>query len=116
MNKKKLKKLLPIIQLITKLPQEQRAGLLEYLSDEAHEGLCECIYNGIANKSLLGQKKSQFLKEKVRKDQKALLTILRPNISKKTRRRKMIQSGGSIALILATVLPMLAEYVVKKIF
>lgn len=116
MKKKKLKQLYPIIRLITKLPQTERTALLENLNDDAHQGICECLYNGIANKSLLGSKKSKFLKEKVKKDQKMLLGILKPNISTKSRRKKIIQSGGSIALILSTVLPLLAEYVIKKIF
>ena len=115
-SKKWKKKYFPLMELIVKSNKPQRDSLLKLLPENAVDVLCECIYNGIGKQN----KKALKIMKKENPDMfdktgRAKLRYLCNTQSTKMRRRKAIQSGGAIATILATVLPILASLIISKL-
>jgi hypothetical protein len=113
-DKKKLKKAYPLVKLLAKLCADDRKVVVEYLNDEAHEVLCECVHNGLNNRGIVGDRKKLCQGTiKCKEDLRYISSEKRPL---KQRRKKLIQHGGSvIGLILSAVLPLLASAIIPKL-
>jgi hypothetical protein len=111
---KKLKKAFPLLKVLSKLPDQDRTTLIEYLNGDATNALCECVHNAINNRQISGR--HQLCSKALRsKDDLRYISKNHTKSKQKHKLKKLIQVGGSpIGLILSAVLPLLASALFKK--
>jgi geranylgeranyl pyrophosphate synthase len=114
MQKRKLKQTYPVIKLLTQLKPEHQKLLFEHLNDNVCSSVVDCVKNGLYNKKVPA-KSREFIKEKLSAHKEAIRKIVRPNISRTTRRKRLVQSGGFLGVLLSTVLPILAEVLFNQL-
>ena len=108
MNKRAIRKLHPLLEIISRLENEERRVLIHFLTHEACEGIYECIQNGLTNPTLKEEDKRELhqnllpQKNKFRK----LLKESHPERKKQT----LLQVGEGAGLILRKVVPLLKEF------
>jgi len=108
MKKAKFKKHFQLLQLMSKLTDGERNILVKYLSPDVLEIIYECIHNGLTNKKI--DPKSRDMIKKTLNSRKEALRYLSTKGNSKNRKRILIQQeGGSLGLILSTVLPLLTQ-------
>ena len=115
MNKRELKKVAPLLELLEKASAKDRITYLKYINTEGRDAIYNCIENGLCNVQLsdldiknirkaIGEHKNIYRylinKEEIEKDEK--------------RHKKLIQVGGSLGIIIGTVLPFLHQYLSEK--
>ena len=98
MNKRAIRKVHPLLKIISSLGAEERRVLLHYLTHDACEGIYECIET--LRKSLSPQK-NKF---------RMLLKEHDPH----KKQRALVQVGDGVGLILNKVVPLLGEYLGEK--
>lgn len=111
---KLMRKTYPILKLLSELTATQRTLLLEYLNDEIHCGIKNCIKNAVYNSDIEGASKHK-LKSSLTPHKTVIHSIAKSKgkLSKKNR-KQIKQIGGSLGAILMTVLPILADLLFKK--
>jgi hypothetical protein len=112
----KKKKYLPLLNILKKLKPKDVSDLVEFLSDDAIDNICECVYNVIHTDLNLPSRK----KSKLRNFIKSNCSIHRLNkiTSKKEalfkRRKALQQEGKGLPMILATAIPFLVDLIFGK--
>lgn len=114
MRKNKMSKIYPILHLLGRLDSEDRSNLIPFLSQDACEGIYECIHNGLKNKSIqIDHRKA--LRNGLKKNADILRCIIDPKSCDKTKKKKLVQVGGDgIGLIVKTVLPYMAQQLLQQ--
>ena len=107
MKRKQLKKVFPFLKILEKLSSEDQTIIIDYLNDEGCCAIFECIANVLHNTKITGRKK---LKKDLIDKKSHLRYVINGKKSMKGRRKRLKQVGGSLALILGTVLPILANF------
>lgn len=113
-NKEK-KKYLPLFRVLQKLNAHDVSDVMDFLTDDAIDNICECVYNIINTDISLSAKKKAHLKKFI----KSNCSIHRlKKISKKTipvskRRKALKQEGRGLPMLLASVIPFLANLFTK---
>ena len=108
MNKRAIKKVHPLLKIISKLGADERRVLLHYLTHDACEGIYECIQNGLTNPTLREEDKRLLHTSLLPQKNKFRKLIKERNPEKK--KRALLQVGDGVGLILETVVPLLGEY------
>lgn len=108
MNRRSVKKILPLLSLLNKLSAEERKTLLTYINEEACEGLCECILNGLANKKIAKQDR-ETLKAKLSGNRKVYNYLLKPGNSVKRKLKLLPKTGSDLNWIIEVVSPLLSN-------
>jgi len=109
------KSLLPLAKLISKLKPEEVPSVLDLISDQGVNGICECVYNVIFTDLKLSKRKKSILKKKIKT--KCSLHKIKKIVSKQPiykRRNYIKQQAGVLPLILATAIPFLADLIFGK--
>lgn len=105
-NKKDLKKILPILQILRKIPANKLSLLLPHLDNHLTEIVCGCIYNALHNKELSHRTKKKLKKSLIKKKDD-LRYVLQPNRSMLQKKKRLGQVGGSFGVILSAILPLI---------
>lgn len=114
MRKDKLCNVYPVLHLLGRLDSDDRANIIPFLSQEACEGIYECIHNGLHNKKIHSNSRKE-LRKGLKKNADILRCILNPKSCEKTKKKKLIQVGGDgIGLIVKTVLPYIVEHLLEE--
>ena len=110
------KKYFPLLNVLRKLDANEVSHVMDFLTDDAIDHVCECVYNVLhTDLSLSGPKKARL-----RKFIKSNCSVHRlKKISKKTlpvskRRKALKQEGKGLGMILASVIPFLANLFTPK--
>jgi hypothetical protein len=110
------KKYIPLLKVLKKLSGEDVSEIVEFLTDDAVDNICECVYNILNTDMNLPPKKKAHLKRFI----KSNCSIHRLNkISTKTqpiskRRKALKQEGRGLPMILAAAIPFLADLIFGK--
>ena len=113
-SRKKLSKLLPLLNLLKRLSSEERKVLVGYLNQEACDAICQCIHNSITNQDIASQHR-QSLKRKTGGVKQTLRYLSNADKPLHLRQKKLSQIGGNpLGIILATVLPILTSFLFGK--
>ena len=113
MKKKRLRESFPLLKILCGMKAADRTVVLKFLNAQGCESIYECIVNGIRNKSL-STKKQKLLKKGLLKDKDIYRSLTKGKKSSKKKQKNLVQVGGSIGLILSTVLPILANFLFGK--
>ncbi len=110
------KKFLPLLDVLRKLNAKEVSDVMDFLTDDAIDHVCECVYNVLhTDLSLSGTKKAR-LKSFI----KSNCSVHRlKKISKKTlpvskRRKALKQEGAGLGMLLASVIPFLINLFTPK--
>lgn len=103
-----LKRQYNLLMALSRVRVEDMPLIISNLNDEAIEAIYLCIYNSMYNNGILPKYRRKMVNAMEGKKE-VLRGIMRAKSTSK-KRRGMIQSGGSISLILSTVLPLLTSF------
>lgn len=115
MNKKDLKKLFPLLHALRGVGKDRATHVLPFLNDDAHRAICACIHNCLFNEKVPIRRR-KMLKKKLFSKRHVYRYLSRSNADGGKRRKLMPQIGGSLSLILGTVLPLIANLLFPKVF
>lgn len=106
----------PILNLLAHTDKATRACLLENMNSKTFNIVCECLHNLQHNHSdYINEQQKHVLQSKIKKGDKL---IIRKILNKKEplhkKRHKAVQAGGSLALIMATLIPVLGKLIFGK--
>jgi hypothetical protein len=110
-DKSKLKEIWPVLNLIKTAKPISRKALLQCLNTTTRKCLYACITNCLKNKSISSKKRKHMAKS-LSKHKKNLrfLSSLGDSPAKK---KVLVQTGGALPAILASVIPLLASLFMK---
>jgi DNA gyrase/topoisomerase IV subunit B len=112
MKKSEMKKVYPLLELFSRLKEEDQAELLKHLNCEGCDGILECIHNALWNKDIeVGKRK--LINRQLKDHHKTFRYLNNLKGDQQKRRNKLVQVGSGIGLIVTTVLPILSAYVTK---
>lgn len=112
MNKRAIRKVHPLLQIISKLGAEERSVLLHFLNHDACEGLYQCVENGLTNPTLREDDKRE-LHAKLLPHKKKFRRLIKERDPEK-KKRALLQVGDGVGLILEKVVPLLSEYLSEQ--
>lgn len=113
MNKNKLRKLYPLLNVLSKLNDTDRQIIITYLNNEGCAGICTCIENALTNKTLSIQKREKLLNE-LSNDKRKFRSLLKEEGVENGKKFKTLKKvGGKVGVVLETVLPLLEKYIEK---
>ncbi len=109
-NKEK-KKYLPLLEVLRKLNAKDVSSVMDFLTDDAIDNVCECVYNILHTDINLGPKKKAHLKRFIKSNCSIhrLKKISKKTLSVSKRRKALKQEGKGLPLLLASVIPFLAN-------
>ena len=113
-NKEK-KKFLPLFQVLKKLDAKDVSSVMDFLTDDAIDSVCECVYNILNTDISLSPRKKLHLKKFIKSNCSIhrLHKISKKTLSVSKRRQALKQEGKGLPLILASVIPFLANLFTK---
>jgi len=115
MNKKCLQSVLPVLKVLTNLKAEDRQIILPYLTEKVIDAIYECIYNATTNNEMSIEKRKEVKKHTIN-DKEIYRYLLKPKTNPKKRQKKLHQiGGGSLGVILKTVVPELESILSEEI-
>jgi len=90
--------------------------LIDYLSDNSIDHICECIFNLIHNDLKMSDNKLKKIKSHIKKNMnsKRLKMISDKKVPLLKRRKAIKQEGRGLPLLLASVIPFLANLFMPK--
>lgn len=111
MSKTRMKKAFPVLKVLKKLKTPDLEIILTSLNDENCEYIIDLVHNALYNKTINNR---SSLRSKLIKDKANLRYLTSKKRSLKNKRKRFKQMGGSLALILTTLLPLVADLIFKK--
>ena len=110
---KRLRKVLPFLQVLRELRPQQRSILLSHIDDES----CEMVYEAVANvlkNSKVTSAQRRRLKKALEPHKKCLRTLISNKSSRSAKRKNLLAVGGfPIGMILSAALPLLLNLLTK---
>ena len=113
LTKRELKKIYPALEVLKSLKNEKLKIILPYLNDKMYESICECICNCITNEKITSQHKKKL--KKLSHQKEMLRYLIRPDRKIGNKKKKVVQVGGSLSLLLGLGLPILANFIFSKL-
>jgi len=116
MTKKTAKRKYKLYHALSKMQPKVLGDVLEHLSDNSIDDVCECVYNVIKTDLKLPAKSKNKLKRKLLQtcSKKNLSVITSKNVPVSKRKKALSQEGAGIGLILGTVVPLLAQLLFNR--
>lgn len=110
MRKHQIAQAYPMLELLSRLEEEDRMKLIPFLNQTGCEGIYECIHNGLRSKLVdLGRRKE--IKRTLKSDADIYRCILKNELCSAKKQKKLTQVGGKgLGLLLKSVLPLLSEH------
>jgi hypothetical protein len=108
LNKRTIRKVHPLLQIISKLGSEERQVLIHFLTHEACEGIYECVKNGLNNHTLRDEDK-ELMHQSLSPHKSKFRKLLHEHDPVK-KKRTLLQLGEGIGLILEKTVPLLGDY------
>lgn len=110
------KKFVPLLNALKKIPGADVGEIVDFLQDDAVEQICECVFNLIHTPLNLSKKKKCHVKNYLTKHCSIhrLNKIATKKVPLSKRRKALKQEGKGLPMILATVLPFLANLFLPK--
>lgn len=103
----------PLLDVISRLCDEDRIIMLEFLNSEACTAMYECMHNGIYNKDIpLSERRG--IQKAIRGEKAEFEYLARKRGSHIKKHKHLIKVGGNTGLILKSLLPVLAKYLKSK--
>ena len=112
-EKKKFRQIYPLLNLLGRLNEADRQALLPFLSEPVYDAVTKCIRNAMTNDTL-GSTNRGILKNAMDSNKTNFRAVINPKSSKRRRQKAIVQTGGQLGVILATVLPMLANLIFNR--
>jgi uncharacterized membrane protein len=117
-NKKDKLKLLSLLQSLKKMSPDAAKTVINHLSDDSVDSLCECVYNVInvdlkLNKRLK-QKLIRHIQKKCSTHRLKCIMNKKQHISKRRKALSMEGGFGGLGLLLSTAIPFLTSLFTKK--
>lgn len=114
--KQDLKEKIKLYKTLGRLKPDVLKDVIQHLDDNSIDALCECVYNVIYTDITMTPKTKKKLKEKLKKHCSInnLKNITSKKVSLSKRRQALSQEGTGIGLILATVVPWLANLLFNR--
>lgn len=111
---KKLKKYIPLLQVLSRTTIPEIKCLINHLDEGALDQICIAVFNCLENTEF-PPKEFTKLHKKILKN-KNQLRFLEKNVYTrgKERRKTLVQSGGSIIALLGAILPLVISLFTKK--
>jgi hypothetical protein len=108
MSKRAIRKVHPLLKIISRLGNDERQVLIHFLTHEACEGIYECIQNGLTNPTLKEEDKRELHNSLLPQKNKFRRLLKESHPEKK--KRTLLQVGEGAGLILEKVVPLLEEF------
>lgn len=111
------KKMVHLIKVLSQTKPADLNKILSYLSDDAINDICECIYNVIYTDLKLSARKKSHLRKCIKSNcsmHKKIKTITSKKEPIFKRRKALNQVGGFLPLLLGTALPFLVDLIFGK--
>lgn len=108
MNKRAIRKVHPLLQIISKLSADERNVLLHYLTHDACDGIYECVENGLNNHTL--REEDKRLLHKSLSPQKHKFRRLIKERDPEKKKQVLLQLGEGVGLILEKTVPLLGDF------
>jgi len=110
------KNFIPLLRVIKKLNKDEFETLIDYLNDRSIDHICECLFNVLNTDLRLKKSHVAKLKSHINKnmDKKRLKMITSKKTSLLKKRKLMKQEGRGLPLLLASVIPFLANLFMPK--
>lgn len=100
----KLKKYIPILELLVSASPHMRRNILKSSDDKLIQLLIECCFNTVIG----GVEFSKYRLNKIRKHKEIIRKISDPSIKLENKRKLLVQSGGFfLPVFLTAILPLL---------
>ena len=112
--RERARELMPLLETLKKMKKTALCSVIPFLNDEASEMICASVYTVLHSTSSLSRRKRRYLKKKLADKKHVLRSLSNLNSSIQSRKKKLPQVGGALALILATVIPILAQLLLGK--
>lgn len=109
------KSFINMLKVIKSMKKGDFEKLVDFLNDESIDHICECVFNIINTDLKMTKKKLSCLKRHVHRNcsVKRLQTISNKNIPILKRRQAIKQEGKGLPMLLASVIPFLADIFLK---
>lgn len=110
------KKMVHLVKVLSKTNPDNVKQIIDYLSDDAIDDICECIYNVIYTDLKLSKRKKNHLRKCIKSNCgiKRIKTITSKKEPIFKRRKALNQVGGFLPLLLGTALPFLVDLIFGK--
>jgi len=104
------------LKFVKTLKKGEFEHLVDQLNDSSIDCICECVYNIIHTDLNMNKRKLKKLKSHITNNMSSrrLKTIANKNIPLLKRRRALKQEGRGLPLLLASVIPFLANLFMPK--
>lgn len=113
MNRKSVRVLIPLLQVLKSMKAENRIILLAHLDDVTRDGIYKTISEVLTSQKI-PTKKRKFLKRKLLSYKKQLRRVAFDKANEVSKRRSLMQIGGSpMSYVLNSAIPLLLEYFAK---
>lgn len=104
-----VKRNLPLLNVLSRITDEERSCLLKHLDVEALNVLSCCIWNVLHNHDIVPAPARKTIAKKLKNQREHLHYVSKQANDPKKRKRFLIQQGGSLPLLLSAVLPCIRE-------
>jgi hypothetical protein len=111
-RRSKLMRAYPLLRSIATAKPHVRQAMLYHLDPNGVRAVSDIVLRGLSSRRY--KKKVDPIKESLQPDSRRLKYICRKKCCERKRKEKIVQSGGSISLILAAVLPLLVNLIFGK--
>lgn len=105
-----------LLRVIKGLKKDEFETLIDYLNDKSIDHICECLYNVLNTDLKLKRshvhKLKKHIKQNMNKKRLKLITNKKTSLLKK--RQALKQEGRGLPLLLASVIPFLANLFMPK--
>lgn len=108
-TKSAVKRNLPLLNLLSRVDEEERCNLLRHIDGEALNVICCCIFNAIWNRDIVPSSQRKDIKIKLKDSAKAIQYIARHKNNPSRRRRLLVQHSDSLPVLLSAVLPVIGS-------
>ena len=107
---------LHLLRVIKGLKKDEFETLIDYLNDKNIDHICECLYNVLNTDLRLKKTQVTKLKTHIKKNmnKKRLRVITNKKASLLKKRKALKQEGRGLPLLLASVIPFLANLFMPK--
>jgi hypothetical protein len=108
LNKRAIRKVHPLLKIISSLGKEEQQVLLHYLTHEGCDGVYECVENGLRN-TTFNPEDRQMMQQSLLPQKNKFKRLLKEQDPQK-KKRALMQVGEGIGVILEKTVPLLGKY------